>query len=137
MLKKGEGDWEYEIKDGEASIFRETGDIELEQRNVESSHVVIEAELKKTYPIQPFWTIHARAAVRLPCNANIHDIAAAFKVAWEIVDHESEKGLEKGQQRLVQHIQARGSIQTQQPQQTDEKPAAANPDDIFTGWEIE
>jgi len=137
MLKSGEGSREYEIKDADMTVRKVAEEMELEKRNVAEPCAYVEAEMKKMFPVQPFWTIHARAAVRLPCNANIKDIAAAFKVAWEIVQEESELGLKKGQEELTKLLQHQQVTipQNQNPEQKQEP--AKTPDDVFMNWEVE
>jgi len=138
MLKSGDGSREYEIKDGNTTIRKVGDDIELEGRNIIEPCAYVEAEMKKMFPVQPFWTIHARAAVRLPCNATLKDISSAFKVAWEIVQEESELGLKKGQEelsKLLQHTQQPTQTQSQQPKE--QPKAAKTPDDVFVNWEVE
>jgi len=117
MLKSGDGSREYEIKDGNTTIRKVGDDIELEGRNI----------------IEPCAYVEA-----LPCNATLKDISSAFKVAWEIVQEESELGLKKGQEelsKLLQHTQQPTQTQSQQPKE--QPKAAKTPDDVFVNWEVE
>jgi len=136
MIKSGEGSREYEIKNGNTTVRKVGEDIELEGRNVAEPCAYVEAEMKKMFPVQPFWTIHARAAVRLPCNANMKDISAAFEVAWGIVQEESEIGLKKGQEELNKLLQNQQVAPTT-PQSSEQKETAKTPDDVFINWEVE
>ena len=140
MLKSSEGSKEYEIRDGNTTIRKVGDDIKLEGRNITEPCAYVEAEMKKMFPVQPFWTIHARAAVRLPCNATLKDISSAFEVAWEIVQEESELGLQKGQEELSKLLQNQQSGHPQPQQSTKDKESvrsARTPDDVFVNWEVE
>jgi len=140
MIKSGEGSKEYEIKDGNTTVRKVGDDIKLEERNITEPCAYVEAEMKKMFPVQPFWTIHARAAVRLPCNATLKDISAAFKIAWEIVQEESEAGLKKGQEELstlLQKTHQPVAPQQTQPQPEEQQKSAKTPDDVFVNWEVE
>jgi hypothetical protein len=126
---KKQGYTDVHINVNKNEIYRKIEDIKTEFKTIDGPKAIIKVKLEKVVPIQPFTVVYSEAGIEIPVPLDLKQIEEGYNMAWDIVNEQSERGLNIGKENLMNFLKQIQKEETKPVVKTRNRPESVYEDE--------
>jgi hypothetical protein len=126
---KKQGYTDVHINVNKNEIYRKIEDIKTEFKTIDGPKAIIKVKLEKVVPIQPFTVVYSEAGIEIPVPLDLKQIEEGYNMAWDIVNEQSELGLNIGKENLMNFLKQIQKEETKPVVKTRNRPESVYEDE--------